>query len=136
MNDFITVESQPYCQIEYSFESKCVMLSWQGFAKSHQFRKSIETVIELTKTHTVESILSDTRHQDIVTHDDIEWLTKEAHPKFFHNGVRRLAFVSSNNPFAARGQNVYAEKTKGALELNIQWFQNPNLAKAWIKQQN
>jgi hypothetical protein len=132
MDNFTIVDAQPHCNIEYWHESKCVIQTWVGLAKSQQFRKSIETTIEFAKTHEVLGIISDTRQQDIVAADDVEWLATVGNPQLFAVGIRRLAFISPNNPFTARGQNNYADKSKD--ELDIRWFSNPELAKDWFQE--
>jgi len=133
MDNFTIVASQPHCHIEYFPELKCIIQTWRGRSKSHQFRESIEATIEFAKTHTTASIISDTRQHEMISLEDAEWLAKEGNPRLVQSGLQRLAFVSPNNPFAARVQDSYAEKSKD--EIDFQWFPNPDSARAWIEQQ-
>lgn len=125
------VDVQPHCQIEYLPELRCVVQTWRGYAASAQFRDSIEKTIAFSQTNEITGIISDTRAQDIVAMEDIQWLASQGNPRLFAAGVKRLAFVSPRNPFTGMGESDYAHRT--GKDMEIRWFATPELAKTWLE---
>ena len=125
------VDSQAHCVIEYSPELQCIIQTWKGFAGSKNFRASIEKTIEFARANPVRSVISDTREQNLVGMEDIKWLTEVGNPQLIEVGIQKLAFISPKDQLTRLGESDYAFRSK--QQFIIQWFSDPEQAKAWIK---
>jgi hypothetical protein len=126
------VDSQTHCQIDYIPEMRCIIQTWQGYARSDRFRDSIEKTIAYAQSHEVRSIISDTREQKLVGVEDIKWLATEGNPRLYQAGIRKLAFIAPRDQMTKMGESDYASRSKD--QIIVQWFVGLEQAKAWAEE--
>ena len=123
------IEKKPHCTIEYDPNSKCILQTWIGFAGSENFRASIMKTIETVIEYGARSVISNTKNSKVVAPDDIKWLAEYANPILLSHGVRKVAFVESENPYTCRSTSHFRGQT-----LATEYFDSVDKAKAWISE--
>lgn len=127
------IYNQSYCRIEYLPELRCVMQNWHGFAKSAEFRDAILKTIEFFETHEKAAyIISNTQHSEIVRKDDAEWVATYANPRLVEHGLRKITFIVPTNVLLKWSVEHFRAKSEETPA--IQWFDDVEHAKAWIRQ--
>lgn len=80
-------------------------------------------------------ILSDTRQQDMVDVEDLEWLQNEWMPKAKTVGVRLIAMMVSDNVFGQFGVEDFVENTQEDI-IQVPMFNNLEKARHWLQTQS
>ena len=128
------VDTQPYCTLEYLPEFHCLLQTWEGFARSQQFRDSIQKSLEFFQAHShdVRSIISDTRKQEAVSKENAEWVGAEITPKLVQHGLQKMAFIAPEHIVTKWAEERFAQ-TAGERP-QIRWFPTIDEAKTWISE--
>jgi hypothetical protein len=94
--------NEPYVSMTFDASVPCVRQVWNGYANSEQFRFATETMIKFIEKnhHQYPHIqcLADVRKLNALTSADMEWAAKEADPKLYKLGLRKMAFIRQNVP--------------------------------------
>lgn len=125
------IDDQPHCRIEYHPETQCVTQTWKGFAKSSEFRASIEKTIDVFRQYHPTFILSDTREADVVDQADAEWVVQHANPILISQGMTKIAFVLPKKFFARWSVDHFFRGAKNQ-PLKAAAFEEPDAAWAWL----
>lgn len=81
------------------------------------------------------AILTDTREQDTVEAEDLDWLQSEWMPKAKAIGVRFIAMMVSDNVFGQYAVEDFAENAP-QNEIQVLMFNDWDKAKEWLKEQS
>lgn len=115
----------------------CLVNVWNGFVPSTEFRRSIFKLVELLKEHRPKypklHLLADTRTLNVVSRNDVQWVTEEINPLYLEVGVQFEAFVLSKDAFGQLAVNRYVSQTTAQGEFIVQIFNDLEVAKAWLK---
>ncbi len=125
------IDKQSYCTLEYLPELHCLMQTWPGFARSQQFRASIQKTVEFFQSRPdVCSIISDTRKQEVVSKEDAEWVGAEMMPKLVQHGLQKMAFIAPEQVVTKLAEERFAQAV--GERPQIRWFLTVDEAKNWI----
>jgi len=124
---------EKYVHIEYDDANEILIQTWLGFISSENFRKAIDKTVEFSKTKPVKAIISDTSQLAIVRREDTEYAASIM-PALIEKGLRKMAFVLSDNTFAQMSVKNFESQTKGKLQNNqlVKHFVDLQEAKDWI----
>ncbi len=115
----------------------CLVNIWNGFLPSAEFRNSILKLVELLKEHRPNypklHLLADTRTLNVVSRNDIQWVTEEINPLYLENDVHFEAFVLSKDAFGQVAVNHYVTQTLKQGAFYVQMFDDLEEAKNWLK---
>jgi hypothetical protein len=115
----------------------CLVNIWNGFVPSEEFRNSILKLVELLKEHRPKypklHLLADTRTLNVVSRNDIQWVTDEINPLYLEAGVQFEAFVLSKDAFGQVAVNRYVTQTLKQGAFYVQMFDDIEEAKDWLK---
>lgn len=120
--------------IERDNNLKCLIQHWKGYASSEDFRKGIESSLELFKDKSLDKILSNTKDAGLVKKEDTEWLNTYAMPLLIKNGLKHIAFVLSTSVFSQMSVENFKKYSKEIVQ--IQYFDNLDRAKEWMARLN
>lgn len=115
----------------------CLMNVWNGFVPSAEFRQSILKLVDLLKEQRPHypklNLLADTRALNVISRNDIQWVTDEINPLYLEAGAQFEAFVLSKDAFGQVAVNRYISQTTKQGIFSVQMFDDLEQAKAWLK---
>jgi hypothetical protein len=127
------VLDEKFVTIEYDPANSLLTQTWLGFITSDNFRKAIDKTVEFSKENPVTALISDTSQLSIVRREDTEYAASVM-PELIQNGLKKMAFVLSENAFAQMSVKNFESQTKGKVEENelVKHFANLTHAKSWV----
>ncbi len=122
---FVTIEFEP--------ANALLTQTWLGFITSENFRKAIDKTVEFSKENSIKALISDTSQLSIVRREDTEYAASVM-PNLIQSGLRKMAFVLSENAFAQMSVKNFESQTKGKVDENelVKHFSNMAHAKSWV----
>ncbi|MDJ1500536.1 hypothetical protein [Xanthocytophaga agilis] len=124
---------EKFVNIDYDAASETLIQTWLGFISSENFRNAIDKTVDISREKNVRAIISDTSQLSIVRREDTEYAASVM-PELIQNGLKRMAFVLSENAFAQMSVKNFSTQTKEKVEENelVKHFASMELAKKWI----
>ncbi len=122
--------------LDYDPSVPCIIASHFGFATDEEFKNmlnlGLSLSIEKRKDHGKLGWLADTTQMD--GNAMTEWAIAEWNPKMIAEGIRHVAFVASNDVFAAQQIRDYAALCSKDGKMKTASFQDIESAKAWLRE--
>lgn len=87
----------PTYKIYYNPGTACVMMEWQGYATSREFREGSEEMLALLSENTASKVLANLTHMKLIALQEREWLMQSFLPRLLAAGLKAIAFVRSND---------------------------------------
>lgn len=115
-------------EITYDPEKARLIQKWSGFPKSDEFRKAIDISVVFSQSNKVETILSNTIDQLIVTRADADYAANRM-PDLVANGLKRFAFLVSGKAYSQFGIDHFSEQEPTKL---VKYFTNSQEAIDWL----
>lgn len=127
------VLDEKFVTIEFDPSQSLLTQTWLGFITSDNFRRAIDKTVEFSKENSVKLLISDTTQLSIVRREDTEYAASVM-PELIQNGLKRMAFVLSENAFAQMSVKNFESQTKGKVDENelVKHFSNMTHAKSWV----
>ena len=125
------MESSNY-KITYDAEINCVVMKWDGYSTSREFRQGTETMLNMVILHKTSYVLADVENMVLISQEDRKWLEIDFLPRAINFGFGALAIVRPKNYFnkiAVEEISYKVDKDK----LPICFFDTVNAAKQWLK---
>jgi hypothetical protein len=119
------------CQIRYDPDARCVVMVWQGYATSAEFRAANERVLAAIYAHRVENLLGDVSRFVLIGATDQNWLNDNWIPRAIDAGLRRVALVQPTYYF----NQVAVENVGRRLDANrlqLSYFGDMASARDWL----
>ena len=111
--------------------SGMIVMDWEGYATSAQFREGTETMLNLLIEQKVHKVLANIRNMVLIGMEDQKWMETNFLPRAIRFGFKACAIVKPTNYFnrvAVETISFRAEKEK----LQIQFFDTYEEAKEWL----
>lgn len=121
---------KPYT-IYYDPAFHLVVMEWDGYSTSAQFREGTELMLKTLITHKASKVLADIKDMTIIGQDDQRYIEFNFLPRAMENGFKAIALVkpiSYFNKVAIESVSYKLAKTK----LQIRLFDNIEEAKQWL----
>jgi len=117
--------------IYFDKEINAVVMEWDGYATSKQFKQGTELMLNLLIKNNCSKVLADIKDMKIIAMEDQQWLNEEFLPRATTFGFKAIAIVKPNyyfNQVAVETISYKVDKDK----LTINFFDNIEDAKAWL----
>lgn len=119
------------CQVAYDHDARAVIMDWQGYFPSAEFRAANERVLTVVQATGATRLLGDITHFVLIGADDQAWLNDDWIPRLIAAGVKRCALVQPTYYF-----NRVAVENVGrqvdADRLAIGYFGDREQARRWL----
>jgi hypothetical protein len=119
--------------VYFDKENQLVVMEWNGYATSRQFRDGTELMLNTLIQHKATKVLADIREMKIIGMEDQQWLENDFLPRATRFGFRTLAIIQPKayfNKVAVEAVSYKVDKDK----LAIKFFEEPATALEWLKQ--
>lgn len=131
MNPNPTIFQAAYAVVTYDPAKQSMMLVWDGRPSPDEYKKPFMAMLEYSKSHPVDSMLSDISKQGIISPDNRKWFEKEMMPQAVLAGLKRGAIVTNGNAFKLYYINlILSAVNKFPIETKL--FNNRQTALAWL----
>ena len=135
----VVLHEEPYGCLLLSPQVPCIIITWNGFANSTQFRSLMNRglelyIVEATRTQPL-GWLADTRDVSAVKGVDQEWLKTDWNPRASAAGIHHVSFVIPESVFGKITVQNYSTNASNASQYDITPTQHHTLkeAKSWLK---
>lgn len=119
--------------IYYEPNLGCVVMEWDGYATSNEFREGTEIMLNTLVKNDCHKVLADIKDMVLIGMDDQQWLETQFLPRAIRFGFRACAIVKPSNYFnkvAVETVSYKVDKEK----LLINFFDTLEEAKDWLGQ--
>ena len=119
------------CTVGYDADVPCVIMTWQGYATSREFRDANERVLGVLAERHATKLLGDIKRFVLIGADDQHWLSTSWIPRVMEAGLRTVALVTPVFYF----NRVAVENVGQKLDpeaLILQYFDTRDTARQWL----
>jgi hypothetical protein len=123
---------QPDCEVSFDADVPCIVMTWQGYLTSEQFRAANERVLEFIKVKRCPQLLGDITDFTLITAEDQRWLNENWIPRAIAAGLRVCALVQPVYYF----NQVAVENVTQAVErgrLDVRHFADVESARRFLR---
>lgn len=135
----IVLHEESYGRVLLAPKVPCIIIAWNGFANSEQFRFLMNRGLELYVAEAARTQplgwLADTREVRAVKPIDQEWMQDNWNARAFAAGIQFVSFVVPETVFGQISVQSYTSKVADTNAYSIATSQHRTLdkAKAWLK---
>jgi hypothetical protein len=122
------------CSVTFDDKVPCVVMAWNGYATSQQFRAANEDVLAIIEARRASKLLGDITHFKLIGADDQRWLNDMFIPRMIAAGLRHVALVQPIYYFNKVAVDTVSQRVDQS-RLLIGHFDNQTEARAWLSQQ-
>jgi hypothetical protein len=120
------------CEIHYDREVPCVVMVWQGYFTSPEFRAANERVLALLRETASSKLLGDVTNFTLIGAGDQRWLNDDWIPRAIGAGLRACALVQPVYYFNKVAVDSVARQVDPA-RLSIGYFNDRASARDWLR---
>jgi hypothetical protein len=127
-----TQEPPATYSIHFDDVLQAVIMRWQGYATSVEFREGTELMLDMLKLNHANKVLADIEEMAIIGMDDQAWLNSDFLPRAIASGFRAIAIIRPHayfNKVAVESISYKVDKEK----LAIAFFDNKRSAREWLE---
>lgn len=120
------------CTVTFDPEVPCVVMLWQGYATSAQFRAANERVLATVIERSATKLLGDVSRFVLIGAEDQAWLNRDWIPRTVAAGLRHVALVQPSYYF----NKVAVETVSNRIQpghLSVDFFGDVASARDWLK---
>ena len=117
--------------IYFDPEINTVIMEWDGYATSKQFKEGTELMLETLVKNNAYKVLADIKDMVLISMEDQHWLENNFIPRAIQSGFRAIAMVRPDyyfNKVAVESVSYKVDQEK----LNINFFDNADSARKWL----
>ncbi len=117
----------------YDQETKAAIGMFKGFLTTDKFKSIADELHEIRKKNNLSKQLNNIEDMKVLTQEVQTWLNDVWFPKAKINGLKHFAFVVPKDIFgkvSMESANADSSTTQG---IEIEYFDDENKAKAWLK---
>ena len=135
----IVLHTEPYGRLLLAPEVPCVIISWNGFANSEQFRFLMDRGLELYQAEAKRTQplgwLADTQNVQAVKPTDQDWMHTDWNVRAHRAGIRHVSFVVPETVFGQISVQSYSRNVASTNDYEIETYAHRTLkaAKTWLK---
>ena len=122
--------SKPYT-IFFDEEFQCIVMDWDGYATSIQFREGTEFMLKLLKEHNVHKVLADIKDMTLISGEDQNYVQYNFLPRAIEGGFRAIAIVRPTSYFNAVAIETISYRVKKTV-VQMRVFDDVDQARAWL----
>jgi hypothetical protein len=117
--------------LDYDPAVPCVIMTWQGYANSAEFRAACERILAALVERKATKLLGDTTDFVLIGAEDQQWLSQDWIPRVIAAGLRHVAVLTPRFYF----NRVAIESVGDCLDphtLVLQRFEEREAARNWL----
>lgn len=119
--------------IYFDRESDCVIMDWDGYATSAEFREGTETMLNLLIENKAHKVLADVKDMVLIGMEDQKWMETSFLPRAIRFGFKACALVKPTSYFNKVAiETISLKADKDQLLINI--FDTKEEAVDWLGQ--
>ena len=118
-------------KVYFDPEIKAVVMEWDGYATSSQFRKGTELMLSTLIDNKTFKVLADVKDMTIIGMEDQQWLDTDFLPRAIDAGFRAIAMIRPEHYFNKVAVDSISYKVD-RNKLSINFFDNIEDAKKWL----
>jgi hypothetical protein len=125
-------DSQKVYDIFYSHDINAVIMDWNGYSTSKQFREGTEMMLKVLVENKTSKVLAEIQDMVIIGGEDQVWLETQFLPRAIKSGFKAVAMVKPKsyfNKIAVETVSYKIDKEK----LAISFFDTVEEAKNWLQ---
>jgi hypothetical protein len=117
--------------IYFDAVTDCVVMEWNGYATSAQFKEGTELMLNTLIKHNATKVLANVQDMVLIGREDQEWLDLHFLPRATEFGFKAIALIRPNHYFNnVAVESISYKVDKNKLAINI--FDNIDDAKKWL----
>ncbi|MGN6491988.1 MAG: STAS/SEC14 domain-containing protein [Agriterribacter sp.] len=117
--------------IYFSNDINAVVMEWDGYATSAQFKEGTELMLNTLIYHQSFKVLADIKDMVLIGREDQQWLNAHFLPRAIRFGFKAVAMIKPDNYFnKVAVESVSYKVDKDQLAINF--FDNIEEAKEWL----
>ena len=117
--------------IYFSNDINAVVMEWDGYATSAQFKEGTELMLNTLIYHQSFKVLADIKDMVLIGREDQQWLNTHFLPRAIRFGFKAVAMIKPDNYFnKVAVESVSYKVDKDQLAINF--FDNIEEAKEWL----
>jgi len=125
-----TTEKMTY-HIYFDQPRKYVVMEWNGYANSAEFRAGTEKMLSELEQHGASKVLADIKNMVLIAQNDQAWLLDYFIPKAIERGFKRIALIKPDHYFNQVAlEEIFRKMDREKLEMEI--FNGRDEAGAWL----
>lgn len=109
-----------------------VVMEWNGYATSKQFKEGMELMLGLLLQNRCFKVLADFKKMIVIGLEDQEWLEKDLLPRCIRSGLKAIAIIKPDYYFSKEAINSIFNKEEEE-KLTIRFFEKAQEAACWLK---
>ena len=117
--------------IAFDTEIDCVVMEWNGYATSRQFKEGTELMLNTLLHHKASKVLANIKDMTLIGKEDQDWLDSDFLPRATRFGFKAIAIIKPHHYFnkvAVESISYKVDKEK----LLINFFENVEDARDWL----
>ena len=118
--------------ISYDAQLNVVIMDWDGYATTAQFREGTETMLNILIENHAHKVLADSKDMILISMEDQRWLETQFLPRAIRFGMKACAIVRPNSYFNKIAIETVSNKISQE-KLLISFFDTAEQAKAWLQ---
>jgi hypothetical protein len=126
----MTTITQIY-QITYDEKLDAVVMKWNGYSTSEQFREGTELMLNTLIQNKCSKVLADIREMILIGSEDQKWLEENFLPRAIKFGFRKIAIVKPKSYFNKVAVETVSFKVD-RKHLDISFFDSLEEGQSWI----
>jgi hypothetical protein len=121
--------------IYFDNDSSVVVMEWDGYATSQQFKEGTELMLNTLIKHQSVKVLADIKDMVLIGMEDQQWLDTQFIPRAIKFGFKAVAIIKPDNYFNRVAVETVSDKID-SNKLTIRFFDAVAEAKEWLKSVN
>jgi hypothetical protein len=126
-------EQRSVYRIYYEPSDGWVVMDWDGYATSAQFREGTELMLKTLLEHGAHKVLADARDMILISQEDQKWLENSFLPRAIDRGFKAVALIKPVSYFNAVAIESVSYKVH-KRDFLIRIFDNQEEARDWLRQ--
>lgn len=123
--------NESVCSVRHDSEVPCVVMIWQGYATSAEFRAANEDILAVITTRKATKLLGDVSRFVLIGMEDQAWLNNNWIPRATAAGLRHVALVQPSYYFNKVAVETVGSKVDPA-RLELAFFGDVGAARDWL----
>jgi len=118
--------------IYFDEDIDAVVMEWDGYATSTQFKEGTELMLNTLIQHRAEKVLANTRDMVLIGMEDQQWLDTHFLPRAMRFGFKAIAIIKPENYFNKVAVESISHKID-STKLQINFFDSTDEAREWLR---
>jgi hypothetical protein len=125
---------ESFLRLETDRPHHLLVLHWQDFVPSETYREGMMEGIQVSRREGMENWIMDMKHMKVIRQADQEWTIATWFSQFQLLGIKRLAFVVSDDIFNQMAVSSMIAALRPRFQAELEYFQELPAAQRWVQE--